>query len=195
MRNFEVKEKATVTVTLSKMPGVLKVMRGSLLYFFRELTGRMKDADGVIKINILHPGSYTLSHEAESIKVEPIRIHPLPFPLPPKDRDLFKSFEVVYNPDLKNTPARNFTGHGIIEVSPQFKKLPHFIQEFIMLHEVGHFYYKDEINADLYALKKYIEKGYNNSGAYYSLTKVLRPTEANKKRIDNLYKHLEFNRR
>ena len=92
---------------------------------------------------------------------------------------------------MKGTPARNFTGKGLIEVGEKFYKYPYAVRVFILLHELGHFYYKDESLCDLFAAKNFINWGYNNSTAFYALSQVLNcDSDRNKERVTILFKNL-----
>lgn len=187
MKNFTTIGKATVYVTFDKKPRSIKVYRNGILYFFRELEGKYQS----IKFNICHAGRYTTNVECKSIAIKPIEIEPLNFKLPKPQRNYFQPFRILKNNSLKSTPARHYYKIGVIEIGPVFFKFPHCIRLFILLHEVGHFYYKDEHLADAYAAKKFIENGYNNSSAMYALTRILTDcTQKNEKRILSLFKIL-----
>ena len=156
------------------------------VYFFRELGGKF----GSIKFNICKKGFYRFSEPCIVNKIVPIEIKPFGVDLPPIDRDRAQSVKVVYNPDLKNTPARIFSKKGIIEVGPRFKTFPFPTRLFILCHEVGHLFYSQEEDADLYACKIFLENGYNKSSAFYALSRVLKINLRNKNRILKIFKHV-----
>jgi len=159
--------------------------KGNLIAF-RVLNGKY---DG-IRFNLPDVGNYLIDTDCK-IKICPIRIHLLKTILPPYQRNEMKPFEIVYNANLKGTPARNFVKRGIIETGINFDKHCKHIQKFILLHEIAHFYYINENFADLFAAKKFIADGYNNSTALYSLTTVLNSqSETNQERIKNLFSNL-----
>jgi hypothetical protein len=82
---------------------------------------------------------------------------------------------------------------GKIEVGSKFYTYDYCTRVFILLHEVGHFFYKKEPYCDLFAAKHFILKGYNNCTAMYSLSKVLNCSSgANKERVLNLFNNLNF---
>lgn len=161
--------------------------RKGKLYYFRYLDGKTPR----IKINIPDSGTYTGNHDFEIVKQTGIEI-PSDMPkLPPAERDRWHSNpDYIYNPDLKGTPARCFSEIGVIELSPQFYSFPKPIQEFIRLHEVGHFFYKTEEYCDLWALVNYLREGYNRSMAFYALNNILMKTPANVKRIEELINNI-----
>lgn len=186
MNIFKIVQPSTVLFTFDEPPQYVNVYLKNELYYFRNLGGKFYK----IKFNVKHPGKYFIDVDCANIKVIPIEITPLNFELPEPDRQRLKPFQFIYNSELTGTPARNYTNTGIIEYSSYFKTLPFPLRLFILLHEIGHFYYKDEENADAYAAKVFIDNGYNESTAIYALTKVLHPTDKNEKRILSLFKKI-----
>ena len=188
MRKFSTSGKNTIEISFNKLPKRIEVFKDGKLYFFRELNGGFKN----IKFNVCHPGNYEINTDVESIKVLPLKIHPLKIKLPPKQRSFFKPFRFKKNNQLEGTPARHFYQIGLIELGKSFYKQAYPIRLFILCHEIGHFFYKDEILADLYAAKIFIDNGYNNSTALYALTKVLNSdSEQNYERVLELFKILK----
>lgn len=170
------------------MPRLFKMFNSKgQLYYFRNLDGKTPR----IKFNIPDPDTYTTEQPIEVVKVSKIEIpDKLPI-LPPAERDRLKKSEVKVNPTLKGTPARIFTETGLIEVSPEFLKLPPAIKLFLLIHEEGHYFYKSEEYCDLYALVNFIRMGYNRSTGYYALSRVLSRSEQNMKRIDEIFKQIQ----
>jgi len=119
------------------------------------------------------------------------RLHLVPnkvkFSLPEPERNRYKPFKIEFNGKLKGTPARIFTQEGVIEVSPQYYKYDPPTRLFILLHELGHYFYQTEWKTDTFALYYYLKLGYNKSQAFYSLSKVLHPSERNMERIIRLF--------
>ena len=112
----------------------------------------------------------------------------------PERNGRYKPFEIVKNFDdsqMKGSPARIFTEVGRIELGKKFYQYTPQIRLFILLHELGHFFYKTEHKTDLFALYYYLLMGYNKSQALYALTKVLHPNQNNKQRILKLYNILK----
>lgn len=188
MNTFKSNGKCTVTVFFNQQPKILEVKDSAgNVYFFREIEGQKS-----IKFNILKSDVFKLNCNAENIKISPLSITPLNIVLPTQDRNEMKQFKIIFNPNLKGTPARNYFIKGIIEVGEIFKKQIYPIRVFILLHEVAHFYYEDEETADLFAAKKFVDMGFNNSTAFYALRNVLNfESKRNKQRLINLFKNLQ----
>lgn len=188
MAEFTVKEPSTIYISFTCPLQQVNVFFKDQIYFFRVLNGKYTN----IKFNVCHAGTYKTDRGIID-KIVPIEIEPLNFDLPVPDRNRMKEFKIIHNPNLPltGTPARNFTHKGIIETGLKYKTLPFPIRLFILLHEIAHFYYKDEEKCDLWAAKMYVQKGYNNSMAYYSLSMVLNcVTDRNQDRLKNLFNHL-----
>jgi len=114
------------------------------------------------------------------------------FKLPQIERNRAKKghTRIVMNEDLKGTPARIFTHQQKIEISPMFKTLPFQIQKFIIFHEIGHYFYSTEWKTDAFALYWFLKKGYNESNAYYALSKILSKSNDNIERIEKMANHI-----
>ena len=178
------------TVHIKNVTGIIRInvfKQGlPLSYFFRVLNKKFD----TLKFNICHAGTYHCE-VGTIVKITGIEITPLSVILPAPDRNRFKEFKIIYNPNLDGTPARNFTGRGIIETGNTFKNHTFAVRVFILLHEVGHFFYKDETLCDLFAAKVFIDLGYNNSTAFYALSQVLNcNSDRNKKRVLILFNNL-----
>jgi len=119
------------------------------------------------------------------------RLHLVPnkvrFTLPEPERNRYKPFKIEFNKELKGTPARIFTQEGVIEVAPTYYKLDPPTRLFILLHELGHYFYETEWKTDTFALYYYLKLGYNKSQAFYALSKVLHPSAGNMERITRLF--------
>lgn len=184
MAKFYCKGKCTVYVKLNNSPLRVEVLNDKgKVYYFRELFGKFSQ----IKFNICHKGHYSIPEDCTIEKIVPIEIERLNIVLPPFDRNDEKPVVFKYNPDLLTSPARIFRKAGVIETGRYFKTLPFPIRLFILCHEIGHFYYTGEENADLYACKLYLDNGYNKTNALYALTKVLRKNVNNEKRVKVLF--------
>jgi len=153
--------------------------------YFRYISGKVPR----LKFNVPIPGDYLANVPFEVVKMVPIEIPVLSLPvLPPADRNRWTSDpEIIYNPSLQNTIARNFTDQGVIEVGPRFNDLIDPMKVFIIDHEKGHFLYSDEFNADLFALVNFVRKGYNVSTAYYTLEKYLNKSAQQVNRLKELF--------
>jgi len=158
----------------------------------RELNGRYKK----ISFNTIYPGDFTTENQIEKIVSTPLKIQRCTITLPPPERNYNKKTVIRYNPELAPTPARIFSAavpDAIIEVGPKFLTFDPQIRYFILLHEEGHLKYEQEHYADLYALKKYLERGLNASQAFNALHKVLHPSGASNYRVAHIFKQLKQN--
>lgn len=182
--NFEIQAPATIHLKGLSNTDLLNVYLQGLEkpYFFRVLHKKYP----AIKFNLCHPGKYSTTAGTVD-KILPLQIQKFNYTLPPKDRHLMKFFEFRKNPTLTGSPARNFTKLGIIETGTKYDTYPFPVRLFILLHEIGHFYYKDEANADAFAAKTFVDLGYNESTALYSLSNVLNfESKRNKDRIETM---------
>jgi len=154
------------------------------VFFFRHLYSNIPR----IKFNVPIPGNYEANVPFEIVKETPIEIPLLGLPvLPAATRKRWtNSIDVQFNPTL-GTLARNFTEIGLIEVGPRYNQLIQPIKRFILLHEMGHFFYDSEFDCDLYALVNFIREGYNVSTAYYSLEHYLMRSSQQIDRVKSLF--------
>lgn len=156
------------------------------IYYFRHLSNVPR-----IKFNVIHTGRYNSNVDFNLVKVDPVEI-PSVFPeLPPPERDRWKDTEIVFNPNLYDSPVRIFTQEGIIEAGPDFYGYPPPIKMFLILHEEGHMFYYTEKHCDLWALVNYLRMGYNRSMAFYALTKILSRNPTNTIRIMELFNQIQ----
>lgn len=216
---MQVKSNQPATIYIKFAGGLLpkkfevRNSRGEL-YYFRYLDGKTPR----IKFNVCHADTYFSHTPFEVVKIVDIEI-PTDLPtLPDFSRDRIKDFTIVYNPNLIGTPARVFTKDGIVEKGRDLYKYPKPLRVFILLHEVGHFFYgltdeditrarrmkqadgekfvKDkkqqgEENCDTFALINYLKMGYNRSMAYYALSKVLARSPGNIGRLKALFYNIQ----
>lgn len=149
-----------------------------------------------ISFNIVRDGIYTTPNNINITEIKPLIVSSS-IKLYEPERNRERPFKIVYNSSLGEhaTPARIYTNMlpAKIEIGKRFFLYPIQVRMFILLHELGHLYYKDEHKCDLFALKNFIELGYNISQGFYALSKVLHPNETNKQRILKLFKEIENN--
>lgn len=152
MNSFETKGSRTIEVFFYKpFPDQFNIELNGELYFFRRLGGKYAS----IKFNVCSPGFYETDINCSDIIIKPISIEPLNIKLPPIERNRLKEFRIIFNPDLKGTPACNYTKDGVIEYGWKFKSYPYPIKLFILCHEYAHFYYgkgeltENEVNRKL----------------------------------------------
>jgi hypothetical protein len=163
---------------------VLRSSDGSI-YHYRELP---KGASS-LEVNILHPDYYECSQFCNYCEIGDVKENGENIELPTAERFRLRPVTVQFNPYLKGTPARIFTGRNpaLIEVSSRFYQFPKQIRLFILLHEYGHLFYETEWKVDLFALKMFLGQGYNESQAFYALSKVLGDGAENTNRITRLF--------
>ena len=152
MTKFYCPKKSTVYVTFADNPIRFEVYNDNdkgKVYFFRELGGKFKE----LHFNICAKGHYIISEDCSSIEVKDIIIYEVKGELPPPDRSGFKPVKFVDNKDLITSPARTFRKTGVIEKGKNFYNYPYPVRVFILCHEIGHFFYKSEENADFFACK------------------------------------------
>lgn len=156
-------------------------------YYFRYLSGNVYR----IKVNIPDEGTYTGNIPFQVYKKADIEL-PDTWPiLPPAQRDRVKPLRVVYNADLQGTPLRVFTDTGIVEAAPVFYSFPLPIQKFLLEHERGHLFYRDEEKCDLFALVNYMRMGYNASMGFYALSNILSVSAQNVQRLRENLKNIQ----
>lgn len=107
----------------------------------------------------LPPGVY--NYEGTIYKLEtPVKTKEIN--LPPFERLLPKKrYEIIFGANPNKCTI--FYKPGIILFDNAFKDAPLYIKFAIYFHELGHHYYKTEKYADLYAVKKMLEFGFNPS--------------------------------
>lgn len=148
----------------------------------------LKAGYNTIKININKKGTYTANFSA-TVEVKPLEISKTIDFLPEKERDLKTDLNIL-GKTLERTPARIYAHYGVIEYDKdKFAALPIPFKVFILLHEIGHFFYVTEWKADLFALYHFSRLGYNPSNAFYCLSAILNEpnNEQQHERIQNLY--------
>lgn len=166
----------SVTIFLNEKP-----------YYQREFRGVTE-----ISLNINHSGNFYIDKKPESVTFSTRKKYSHCASLPEREKNIpHKPIKLKYNPDLKHSPARIDVNTGEIQYGDYYLTLPILWQEFILLHEIGHHFYKTEEYCDLYALKNYIENYGNPSQAFYSLAKVFKRPEFQKSRISNIYSKIK----
>lgn len=188
VNQFTTAGKRTVKITFEKSPARIEIFNNGRLYFFRDLNGQPE-----IKVNIAKAGKFYINIPVQSIEILPLKVYPINYPLPSIQKNFWReNIKYVFNPNLEGTPARCYFKRGIIEYGKNFLKQPFPIRVFILCHELGHFFYKDETAADVFGAQLFISQGYNNSTAYYALKNVLNlNAPLNRERVLNLFNHVK----
>lgn len=157
-------------------PVSMKDERGRLWYF------RPNIKAGHFKINVPNVGQYFIKG-AKVEKVLPLQKTVHNIVLPPYERQGNPPVKAVYQKrDIGKTPAKIYAKHGVVFVGDRFNLLPPPVRLFILMHEAGHRYYSTEHFCDLYALKCFLDAGYNGSTALFALSRVLETNGQNKQR-------------
>ena len=144
-------------------------------------------------VNLPRAGVYTITPapiflQRENLPLNQYQEIQLPTPdRKPTGRKLF----VSENFCPRFTPARMNRFTGEVQVRNDFKKLPNEQRFYILMHEEGHTLYKKEDDCDLYALKKFLNKGFNPSQAIYSLKNNLRNAPENRERIQKIFNQIK----
>jgi hypothetical protein len=150
-------------------------------------------------INLPFAASYFFSGFGFTfLRTEPIKLVSENVPLPEPERDGVNfGINKITVDSLKETPARIYTNEKVIVLNPKFFNYPIEVRLFILLHEVGHFYYKTEWKCDQYAVHHFLKMGCNPSQSFESLAGVLHTTDKNGfenitniDRINRIYKIL-----
>ena len=159
------------------------------LFYYRRLDGKTS----TIKVNLPEEMALHSNTQFEILRKDSLHPIELRYKLPKPDRNFSTDIKIVMGqPDkMKGSPARIYPAIGQVEVHPDTLSLPLPIQEFILFHEIGHCKYKDEFNADIYALNEFLKRGYNTSMAFYALADILRTNPANMKRIKKIFRTIQ----
>ena len=183
MAQFKTDKPATITANCRGYINV-KDERGRLWYFRAADT----NCPRLVSFNLPIAGSYSM--DADLVRIEPLKKCSVDITLPPAERD-HKPPQITFkrNPAIKS-PARIFPASGIVEMNDEFFTFPPPVRVFILLHELGHLKYKTEEYCDRFAVKKFLQHGYNPSTAIYSLTRVLNPSINNRNRVIELLKQI-----
>lgn len=186
---FEIAQECSLFVPSNGLPDYMEIRNsaGKVFYFRHK-------PDGVetIKININKPGQYTANFDAFAT-VKPLEIFNPIKQLPTKERD-FRTEIQIHGKKLDKTPALIYAKYGVVHYDrDKFAALPIPCKVFILLHEIGHFFYTTEWKADTFALYHFCKLGYNPSNAFYTLSKILEgKSEEQELRLKNLHNCILF---
>lgn len=125
----------------------------------------------------LPKGTYRISGGTMIGRMEKRKGHRAPshlrFPLPKKISLHFAPNPVKAAIDLRS---------GTVVVDPALRALPSFCLTFILFHEIGHYFYKDEAMCDLFAAQEMHRRGFNPSQIAAASTLTL--TDAARRRCN-----------
>jgi hypothetical protein len=140
----------------SLLPFVIYEMNGNIFYS-SDFTDKIKKGE-TLYFNV-PAGIYKYDGSFTKL-LSPVSIKDISLPL--KERNITqKRYDIVFG----NNPNKCtiYYDTGVILFDSQFKKSPLYIKYGIYYHELGHHFYKTEWKADLYSVKKMLEKGFNPS--------------------------------
>lgn len=131
-------------------------------------------------INLPFAASYSFSGDGfEIMKQTGLIISDINISLPEPERNKQFGILKVTVDSLSNSPARIYTDKKIIVLNPKFFNYSAEVKIFILLHELGHYYYATEWKCDQYAAHHFLKMGCNPSQAFESLAGVLHTEDAN----------------
>jgi hypothetical protein len=178
------------TVKLNSPAPVFSLLdSGGNVYHIRTMPKDCSELD----VNILHPDTYTASCPCVYNFNGAVKTNGNSISLAIPERFRYRDIIVLHNPYLQGTPARIFTNSmpAKIEVGDKFYSYPKQVRLFILLHEYGHLFYATEWKVDLFALKMFLQMGYNASQAFYALSMILGNSPQSKERIVRLFNSLK----
>jgi hypothetical protein len=183
-----IEKPSTARLTFTDAPRVFRIYseKNNRLHFTRPNRQGLNE----IFVNFPRPGAYTIEGTAAT-EILPLKKKIYPVELPPSERTNSAAPNEIFlteNFDVAHTPARINAATGEVQVCAGFTELPNEVRFFILLHELGHRHYKTETLCDQFALKKFLECGYNPSQAVIALTRILRNTPQNLERVNNIFK-------
>lgn len=184
---FLIEKPSTIEISSNKPFSQVVITCEKGIYYERYFTAPTMRCN----VNIPDRGKYRLlNSDGKSIKIGDLIKTPVNFTVPPSKKDYSgKPFFIRVNANLiGGTPARICvtTNPILIEISPTLKDLPIYAQKFIIYHEMGHRFHYNEEHTDLFAVKMMLERGYNQSSCMLALSKVLKKSDANIKRVMNV---------
>jgi len=161
------------------------------IWIYREWGVKQKQCN----VNIVYAGEYNSETPFKAKRNGDILKGGFNIPVDIPERFRFKNFVINYRNDIGNTPARinTMVSPAIIEVSDKWKAYPPQVRLFVLLHEMGHMFYQTEDKCDNFALKLYLQQGFNASQAFYALSKILHPQGEGLHRIQKLFSTLKYN--
>jgi hypothetical protein len=178
---FIVKEKSG----FSTFDKVVKISdNNGMLFYFKE------NRNGKLVFN-LPKGIYNTDNNLFKSKFVKHKIYNLPSPNSIKK--LPKKFKILYinNPHKCSVNNRTHT----IYFDNSFRNVPKPIKMYILLHEVGHYFYsgqgqKSEIYCDLFSANEMLKIGFNPSQIKWAQSGTLSNSETSLERKDKVYNHL-----
>jgi hypothetical protein len=153
MKNLVLENKTGFTTLV---PFIIYELNGNVFYS-SDFVNKIEQ-DKRLNFN-LPAGRYT--YEGTFIKLDnPIKFKVITLPI--FERNLpKKKYKIIFGDNPNKCSI--FYSTGIILFDQVFKNAPLYVKYGIYFHELGHHYYKTEKYADLYAVKKMLDYGFNPS--------------------------------
>lgn len=116
--------------------------------------------NGVIEFN-LPEGVYYTNSDIDKCK----KMHTYKFERKRKRENYNFKEPKTLDIQFKENPnkASIFLTKNIIVIDPSFLKFPSYVLEYLISHEIGHYYYKTEEFCDEFAQERMLKRGYNKS--------------------------------
>lgn len=193
---MQVKKPISIFFISPLKSGILNVYCSGKLYAQRPFNKGQQ-----FKLNIPFKGLYTFEMDgARIVDVTDIQKKHFDISLPQPERNKNAYIKDIFFEDKGSSPARIFTDLNTIVVNRDFFNYPIEVRFFILLHEVGHFFYSTEWKCDNYAAYHFTKIGFNPTQAFESLAGVLHTkngdgtkNERNEERIKKIYNLLKNN--
>lgn len=153
MKNLILENKTGFTTLL---PFIIYELNGNVFYS-SDFVNKIEQGK---RLNFNIPaGRYT--YDGAFIKLDnPVKFKVITLPIP--ERNLHKKkYKIIFSDNPNKCSI--FYSTGIILFDNVFKIAPLYIKYGIYFHELGHHLYKTEKFADLYAVKKMLDYGFNPS--------------------------------
>lgn len=111
------------------------------------------------------------------------------FPKPEGLRQLPERFKITWGKNPHKCSV--YPKIGLVIFDTSLKKLPRFILQYIMFHELGHYFYFDngeasELKCDTFANIQMIKNGWNPSNCFIANQFVLSDAQQNRKKLNNV---------
>ena len=149
---------------------------------------RQTQINECIKINLPYKGKLTIegATRVKKCKLTTYKVHQMPSE---ERKGILKKFKIIRD-NANPSPAIVYRKKSIIICNDKFFSYPTEWQNFILLHEYGHIFYKDEIKSDTYALNQMALQGKNLSQAYYCLLNTLQNSPLKTARLNSIKNYI-----
>ena len=180
MRNFSVKTKTGFICYDRKEILIYEAKRKRPFYFH----GGNKNGNFYFN---LPKGDYFTFNSIEKLK-KPVFVSLPKLPKPEKNNNLPQKVKVYF---LENpNKASIITGLNKIQIDPKILNLSLPSIVFVLFHELGHYFYKDEKKCDLFAAVQMLKRGFNPSQCGIAIDSALSDSSFDRKQclIDKMIK-------